>query len=183
MTAVGDPRRLSGPWTRSSRSSAKAWPGWADGEHFFDLPGRGTSSSSTSSRSPGYPRRVSGRQAVAELYRPYGATFCLDRCYEPGRPPRPGHGRRRPRVRLAGPRRPRPEPPYSKPLQSRCCRSPTARSSTGGTTLDPLAVFDAIGWPRRGKQAHLAAASDDIHHHCTKRQSASTFLRQRRPGP
>src|ERR1700733_14602479 len=31
---------------------------------------------------PGYPRRVEGRQAVAELYRPYGATFFLDRCYD-----------------------------------------------------------------------------------------------------
>ena len=31
---------------------------------------------------PGYPRRVEGRQAVAGLYRPYGATFSLDRCYD-----------------------------------------------------------------------------------------------------
>jgi hypothetical protein len=31
---------------------------------------------------PGYPRRVEGRQAVAELYRPYGA------------PPRAGNARR-----------------------------------------------------------------------------------------
>jgi ketosteroid isomerase-like protein len=26
---------------------------------------------------------VEGRQAAAELYRPYGATFSLDRCYDP----------------------------------------------------------------------------------------------------
>ena len=26
--------------------------------------------------------QVEGRQAVAELYRPYGATFSLDRCYD-----------------------------------------------------------------------------------------------------
>ena len=31
---------------------------------------------------PGYPRRVAGRQAVAELYRSYGATIVLDRCYD-----------------------------------------------------------------------------------------------------
>jgi ketosteroid isomerase-like protein len=28
------------------------------------------------------PRRVTGRHAVAELYRPYGATIVLDRCYD-----------------------------------------------------------------------------------------------------
>src|ERR1700747_3797 len=31
---------------------------------------------------PGYPRRVVGRDAVAELYRPYGDTFVLDRCFD-----------------------------------------------------------------------------------------------------
>ena len=31
---------------------------------------------------PGYPRRVEGRTAVAELYRPYGDALVLDRCYD-----------------------------------------------------------------------------------------------------
>ena len=31
---------------------------------------------------PGYPRRVDGRAAVAELYRPYGDALALDRCYD-----------------------------------------------------------------------------------------------------
>jgi hypothetical protein len=31
---------------------------------------------------PGYPRRVEGRAAVAELYRPYGDALVLDRCYD-----------------------------------------------------------------------------------------------------
>ena len=31
---------------------------------------------------PGYPRRVRGRAAVAELYRPYGDALVLDRCYD-----------------------------------------------------------------------------------------------------
>jgi uncharacterized protein len=31
---------------------------------------------------PGYPRRVEGRAAVAELYRPYGRALVLDRCYD-----------------------------------------------------------------------------------------------------
>src|ERR1700746_637948 len=31
---------------------------------------------------PGYPRRVVGRAAVAELYRPYGDMIVLDRCFD-----------------------------------------------------------------------------------------------------
>jgi uncharacterized protein len=31
---------------------------------------------------PGYPRYVVGRSAVAELYRPYGDTFVLHRCFD-----------------------------------------------------------------------------------------------------
>jgi hypothetical protein len=31
---------------------------------------------------PGYLRRVVGRDSVAELYRPYGTTFALSRCYD-----------------------------------------------------------------------------------------------------
>jgi hypothetical protein len=54
-----------------------------------------------------YPRRVEGRPAVAELYRPYGVTFSLDRCYD-----------------LA-----------------------VHHDQATRDDLDPLAVFDAIGWP------------------------------------
>jgi ketosteroid isomerase-like protein len=31
---------------------------------------------------PGYPARVEGRTAVAELYRPYGSMLVLDRCFD-----------------------------------------------------------------------------------------------------
>jgi hypothetical protein len=31
---------------------------------------------------PGYPRGVQGRKAVAELYRPYGTMIVLDRCHD-----------------------------------------------------------------------------------------------------
>jgi len=30
---------------------------------------------------PGYPRHIEGRAAVAELYRPYGTTIILERCF------------------------------------------------------------------------------------------------------
>jgi ketosteroid isomerase-like protein len=54
--------------------------GLADGEHFFDLLAEDVVFEYVITV-PGYPRRVEGRQAVAELYRPYGATFFLDRCF------------------------------------------------------------------------------------------------------
>jgi len=31
---------------------------------------------------PGYPRHIEGRAAVAELYRPYGTMIVLDRCFD-----------------------------------------------------------------------------------------------------
>ena len=52
--------------------------GLVDGEHFFDLLAEDVVFEYIITV-PGYPRRVEGRQAVAELYRPYGATFSLDR--------------------------------------------------------------------------------------------------------
>ena len=55
--------------------------GLVDGEHFFDLLAEDVVFEYVITV-PGYPRRVEGRQAVAELYRPYGATFFLDRCYD-----------------------------------------------------------------------------------------------------
>src|SRR6202020_2599354 len=55
--------------------------GLADGEHFFDLLAEDVVFEYVITV-PGYPRRVEGRQAVADLYRPDGATFSLDRCYD-----------------------------------------------------------------------------------------------------
>jgi uncharacterized protein len=31
---------------------------------------------------PGYPRHIEGREAVAELYRPYGTAIILERCFD-----------------------------------------------------------------------------------------------------
>jgi len=55
--------------------------GLVDGEHFFDLLAEDVVFEYIITV-PGYPRRVVGRQAVAELYRPYGAMIVLDRCYD-----------------------------------------------------------------------------------------------------
>ena len=105
--------------------------GLVDGEHFFDLLAEDVVFEYIITV-PGYPRRVAERQAVAELYRPYGATIVLDRCYDlavhhdqvtgvvvleyasQGRVVRPGLP--------------------TATATSRCCRSSTARSLTGATT-------------------------------------------------
>lgn len=52
-----------------------------DGKHFFDLLADDVVFEYVITV-PGYPRRVVGRSAVAELYRPYGGTFVLERCFD-----------------------------------------------------------------------------------------------------
>ena len=59
----------------------KGVEGIADGEHFFDLLSEDVVFEYVITV-PGYPRRVQGRTAVADLYRPYGTTIVLDRCHD-----------------------------------------------------------------------------------------------------
>ncbi|MFD9667885.1 nuclear transport factor 2 family protein [Rhodococcus sp. NPDC059968] len=49
--------------------------------HFFDLLAEGIIVDYVITV-PGYPRHIEGRSAVAELYRPYGTTIVLDRCFD-----------------------------------------------------------------------------------------------------
>ena len=120
--------------------------GLVDGEHFFDLLAEDVVFEYIITV-PGYPRRVAERQAVAELYRPYGATIVLDRCYDlavhhdqvtgvvvleyasQGRVVRPGLP--------------------TATATSRCCRSSTARSLTGATTsIRSRSLTRSAGPPR-----------------------------------
>jgi ketosteroid isomerase-like protein len=55
--------------------------GLADGAHFFDLLAEDVVFDYIITV-PSYPRHVVGRAAVAELYRPYGDVFVLDRCFD-----------------------------------------------------------------------------------------------------
>src|SRR6202453_3149639 len=55
--------------------------GLADGDNFFDLLADDAVFEYVITV-PGYPRYVEGRSAVAELYRPYGGTFVLQRCFD-----------------------------------------------------------------------------------------------------
>lgn len=49
--------------------------------HFFDLMAEDVVTEYVITV-PGYPARVEGRQALAELYRPYGNAMQLDRCFD-----------------------------------------------------------------------------------------------------
>src|SRR5450631_3650191 len=80
MTAVGELAdfQVLDPFFRIIEEGVA---GLVDGEHFFDLPAEDVVFEYVITV-PGYPRRVEGRQAVAELYRPYGTTFFLDSCFD-----------------------------------------------------------------------------------------------------
>jgi ketosteroid isomerase-like protein len=55
--------------------------GYADGGHFFDLLAEDVVFDFVITV-PDYPRHIAGRDNLIELYRGYGATFSLDRCYD-----------------------------------------------------------------------------------------------------
>jgi uncharacterized protein len=52
-----------------------------DGDHFFDLLAEDVVFDFVITV-PDYPRHVVGRDNLIELYRGYGSTFVLDRCYD-----------------------------------------------------------------------------------------------------
>ena len=103
--------------------------GLADGEHFFDLLAEDVVFEYVITV-PGYPRRVEGRRAVAELYRPYGATFFLDRCYD-----------------LAVHHDQATGAPYGNHYVSVVALR-DREVVHWRDYLDPVAVFDALGWPQ-----------------------------------
>jgi ketosteroid isomerase-like protein len=55
--------------------------GLVDGERFFEMLAEDVVFEYVITV-PGYPKRVQGRQAVAELYRPYGRSLVLKRCHD-----------------------------------------------------------------------------------------------------
>ena len=118
--------------------------GLVDGEHFFDLLAEDVIVDYVITV-PGYPRRVEGRDAVAELYRPYGDSLVLDRCYDLA----VHHDQLTGMVVLE----------YAS--QGRVVATGAAYNNRYVSVLsiadrkvvhwrdylDPLAVFDALGWP------------------------------------
>src|ERR1700722_13510739 len=90
---------------------------------------------------PGYPRRVQGRAAVAELYRRYGDTLVLDRCYDLAQGTVVLEYASEGKVVATG-----------APYGNRYISVVTLRDREvvrWRDYLDPVAVFDALGWPER----------------------------------
>jgi len=118
--------------------------GLADGESFFDLLADDVVFDYIITV-PGYPRHVIGRAAVAELYRPYGATIALDRCFDLA----VHHDRETGVVVLEYASEGRvvsTGAAYSNRYIS--VLTITDRKVTRWRDyLDPIAVFDALGWP------------------------------------
>jgi ketosteroid isomerase-like protein len=118
--------------------------GIADGEHFFDLLADDVVFDYVITV-PDYPRHVEGRAAVAEIYRPYGTTLSLDRCYDLA----VHHDTKSGVVvleyasegRVVG---------TGAPYGNRYVSVLTVvdrKVTRWRDYLDPLAVFDALGWP------------------------------------
>ena len=96
---------------------------------------------------PGYPRQVQGRAAVAELYRPYGDALILDRCYDLAVHHDPAKGTVVLEYASAGK-----AVAVGAPYRNRYISVLTLRDREvvhWRDYLDPLAVFDALGWPER----------------------------------
>jgi len=95
---------------------------------------------------PGYPRHVEGRAAVAELYRPYGTAIILDRCFDLAVYHDAAKGvavlEYASEGRLVA---------TGRPYANRYISVLTLRDGEvvhWRDYLDPVAVFDAFGWPQ-----------------------------------
>ncbi len=120
--------------------------GLVDGEHFFDLHADDVVVEYIHTV-PGYPRRIVGRSALVELYRPYSQTIMLHRCFDLVK----YHDREAGVVVLE----------YASEGHAVATGAPYANRFISVITitvrkitrwrdyLDPIAVFDALGWPPR----------------------------------
>jgi uncharacterized protein len=120
--------------------------GLADGGHFFDLLADDVVFEFVITV-PGYPRHIVGRSAVAELYRRYGDSLVLERCFDLA----VHHDRESGVVVLE----------YASEGRAVATGAGYANRYISVLTvvdrkvtrwrdyLDPIAVFEAIGWPPR----------------------------------
>jgi uncharacterized protein len=124
----------------------KGLDGLAGPGHFFDLLAEDITIDYVV-MVPGYPRHIKGRAAVAELYRPYGTAIILDRCFDLA----VHHDAAKGTVvleyacegRVVG---------TGRPYSNRYISVLTLRDGEvvhWRDYLDPVAVFDALGWPER----------------------------------
>jgi ketosteroid isomerase-like protein len=118
--------------------------GLVDGDHYFDMLTDDVVFEYVITV-PGYPRRVAGRDAVAELYRPHGTTFGLRRCHDL----RVHHDQKTGVVVLEYASEGHVVPtgaPYANHYIS-VLTIVDRKITHWRDYLDPLAVFDATGWP------------------------------------
>jgi ketosteroid isomerase-like protein len=127
------------------RAIEKGLEGQADGGHFFDLLADDVVFEYVITV-PGYPRRVEGRAAIADLYRPYGTMLVLDRCDLTGVHRDAAAGvvvleyASQGRVVASG-----------RPYANRYVSVIALRERKvvhWRDYLDPVAVFEAVGWPK-----------------------------------
>jgi ketosteroid isomerase-like protein len=128
------------------RTIEEGLSGLTDGGHFFDLLAEDVLLDYVITV-PGYPRHVVGRSALAELYRHYGETFVLHRCFDLA----VHHDRESGVVVLE----------YASEGHVVATRAAYANRYISVLTivdrmvtrwrdyLDPIAVFGAVGWPPR----------------------------------
>jgi uncharacterized protein len=120
--------------------------GLVDGDHYFEMLAEDVVFEYIITV-PGYPRRVQGRRAIADLYRRYGNSIVLERCCDLAvhRDSTTGISvleyASEGRVVATG-------APYANRYIS--VLKITDRAITHWRDyLDPIAVFDALGWPDR----------------------------------
>lgn len=121
--------------------------GLVDGDHFFDLLTEEVVFEFVITV-PGYPHRVEGRRAVAELYRPYGTRFFVDRCYDLRAYRDPVAGVVVLEYAIQGRFLPT-GAPYANRFVS-VLTILDRKIARWRDYLDPIAVFDAAGWPQCG---------------------------------
>jgi uncharacterized protein len=122
----------------------KGLEGIADGQHFFDLLAEDVIFDYIITI-PDYPRHIEGRNAVAELYRPYGQLFALDRCFDLA-----VHHDTKTGVAVLEYSSEGRAVPTGAPYRNHYISVLTIadrKVSHWRDYLDPLAVFDALGWP------------------------------------
>lgn len=124
----------------------KGLDGLAGPGHFFDLLAEDIIIEYVV-RTPGYPPRVQGRTAIAELYRPYGTMMVVDRCSDLA----VCHDAVKGVAVLE----------YASHGHAVATENPYHNQFISVLTLrdrevvhwrdylNPVAVFDALGWPRR----------------------------------
>ncbi len=120
--------------------------GLVDGEHFFDLHADDVVVEYVHTV-PGYPRGIVGRSTLVDLYRPYSETMMLQRCFDLAK----YHDREAGVVILEyaceGHAVSSGEPYLNRFIS---VITITDRKITHWRDyLDPIAVFDALGWPPR----------------------------------